>query len=400
MNRIISRLLLIFPLLLLLGCGMDKDQETIDKLILEAREKFAPDRRTLVFDVRAQLDGQKLILAGEIHDAEVKSQLMHFLNERTEHEIVDNLEVLPQSDLGEKTIGLVTVSVANLRSTPSEGAELVSQALLGTPLKVLKKRGGWYYVQMPDHYLGWMSNGFVRIDENRYEVWAKQPKVIVTTEYGFTYQSKERNSQVVSDVVIGSLLNLIEDSGTHYRVEYPDGRKAYLAKEKAEPYDRWIAGAKDTPETVVSTAKRFLGVPYLWGGTSAKGFDCSGYTKTVFFLNGVILPRDASQQVLIGGPIDIGSELGNLEVGDLLFFGSEGTDGKKERVTHVGIYIGDKKFIHASGDVRINSLNPADADYSEYRHRTFLRAKRFIGASANVGIRRLSELPYYRGHEL
>ena len=379
---------------------MDKDQETIDKLILEAREKFAPDRRTLVFEVRAQLDGQKLTLAGEIHDAEVKSQLMHFLDARIEHEIVDSLEVLPQSVLGDKSIGLVTVSVANLRSTPADVAELVSQALLGTPLKVLKKSGGWYYVQTPDHYLGWINNGFIRIDEDRYEAWAKQPKIIVTTEYGFTYQSKERNSQVVSDVVIGSLLSLAEDSGTHYRVEYPDGRKAYLAKENAEPYDRWIAKAKDTPETVVSTAKRFLGVPYLWGGTSSKGFDCSGYTKTVFFLSGVLLPRDASQQVLIGEPVDIGSHLENLEIGDLLFFGSKGAGGKRERATHVGIHIGDKKFIHASGDVRINSLNPADADYSEYRHKTFLRAKRFIGASENVGIRRLSELPYYRGHEL
>ena len=117
---------------------MDKSQETIDKLILEARENFAPDRRTLVFDVRAQLDGQKLTLAGEIHDAEVKSQLIQFLNARIEHEIVDSLEVLPQSVLGDKTNGLVTVSVANLRSTPTDVAELVSQALLGTPLKVLK----------------------------------------------------------------------------------------------------------------------------------------------------------------------------------------------------------------------------------------------------------------------
>ena len=146
------------------------------------------------------------------------------------------------------------VSTRSIRSTPADVAELVSQALLGTPLKVLKKSGGWYYVQTPDHYLGWINNGFIRIDEDRYEAWAKQPKIIVTTEYGFTYQSKERNSQVVSDVVIGSLLSLAEDSGTHYRVEYPDGRKAYLEKENAEPYDRWIAKAKDTPETVVSTA--------------------------------------------------------------------------------------------------------------------------------------------------
>jgi cell wall-associated NlpC family hydrolase len=400
MNKIISQLLFIFPLLFLLGCGMDRDKEAIDNLLLEARQKFAPDRRTIVFDVDAQLHGRTVMLAGEMHDADLKAQLIQFMKERTDHEIVDSLTLLPESRLGNTTIGLVTVSVANLRSTPSEGAELVSQVLLGTPLKVLKKRGGWYYAQIPDHYLGWLSNGFVLIDEDRYEAWARQPKIIVTMQYGFTYQSREKNSQVVSDVVIGSLLGLIKDSGTHYEVEYPDGRQAYLQKEDAEPYDRWIARAKDTPESVVSTAKRFMGIPYLWGGTSAKGFDCSGYTKTVFFLNGVLLPRDASQQVLIGEPIDMDTELENVEIGDLLFFGSKATGEKKERVTHVGIYLGNKKFIHASGDVRMNSLDPADADYSEYRHRTFLRAKRVIGAGENVGIRRLSELPYYRGHEL
>ena len=135
----------------------------------------------------------------------------------------------------------------------------------------------------------------------------------------------------------------------------------------------------DTPETILATARRFFGVPYFWGGTSAKGMDCSGFTKTVFFLNGVLLPRDASQQVFVGEPVDTTGGI-DLRPGDLLFFGFRATAERKERVTHVGISLGGKRFIHASTDVRVNSLAPADTDYSQHREQMFLRARRIIGA--------------------
>jgi len=157
---------------------------------------------------------------------------------------------------------------------------------------------------------------------------------------------------------------------------------------------------RETSENVIRTARRFFGVPYLWGGTSAKGFDCSGFTKTVYFLNGVLLPRDASQQVMVGSIIDTGVDMENLNTGDLLFFGSKATPEQEARVTHVAIYLGRKKFIHSSGDVRINSFDPSDPDFSKYRLGTFLHARRIIGAGPDVGIRRLMELPFYRGNEL
>jgi cell wall-associated NlpC family hydrolase len=142
-----------------------------------------------------------------------------------------------------------------------------------------------------------------------------------------------------------------------------------------------------------------MGIPYFWGGTSCKALDCSGFTKTVYFLNGVLLPRDASQQALVGRPVDAGKDFSGIEVGDLLFFGTRGTAERKERVTHVGIALGGGKFIHEGGDVRINSLNENDPEYSAPRRETFLGVRRIIGAGDDFGVRRLPSIPYYQGHE-
>jgi len=393
----LTALLMIF--LIISGCESRINNEMTESLIREAQHKFAPDRRTVVFDVQSVVSGNRLTLTGEIHSNYLKNRLLEYLRERVSYGITDSIAVLPQLSLGKKTFGVVNVSVANIRTKPDHGEELATQAILGTPLKILKHENGWYYVQTPDEYLGWIDGQIEIFTKEEYEVWAAGPKIIVTVEYGFTYASEYKESGVVSDVVIGSLLKLKNEDREHYHVEYPDGRTAFLPKQHGQPFAKWLAGAKDTPETVLSTAKRFMGVPYLWGGTSAKGMDCSGYTKTVYFLNGVLLPRDASQQVLVGDPVGPGRDLENLKMGDLVFFGSRAMEKKPERVTHVGIYLGDKRFIHASGDVHINSFDPAAADYSEYRSRTFLRAQRIIGAGETAGVRRLAQISYYRGSE-
>jgi len=147
----------------------------------------------------------------------------------------------------------------------------------------------------------------------------------------------------------------------------------------------------------VRTGKQFMGVPYVWGGTSSKGLDCSGFTKLVYFLHGVILQRDASQQVLNGKLIDEKGDFSNAQKGDLVFFGTKATpENPKERVVHVGIYIGDMKFIHASDYIRINSFDPADPLYDEYNTNRYLRTKRIIGEVGTKGIERIFENEFYK----
>jgi cell wall-associated NlpC family hydrolase len=385
---------------LVAGCSTDRDQKIADTLLSEARSQLAPDRTTTVFDVRAVVDNGRLLLTGEVQDAELKNRLVDFFRKNSAMTVEDQLTTLPDESVGDRAYGVVNVSVANLRVKPGHAQEMATQVLLGTPLKLLKRKGGWLYVQTPENYLGWTDDMITVLDQDGFEAWAARPKVIVTAAYGFTHSTRTPDAAIISDVVAGDILALVKKDGDHFNVEYPDGRTAILPKRDGEQYDRWLSNAKDTPERILRTARQFMGVPYLWGGTSAKALDCSGFTKTVFYLNGVLLPRDASQQARIGRPIELDRSYSNLLPGDLVFFGSRGNGDKPDRVTHVGIYIADKQFIHESGDVRVNSFDPSAADYSEYRTNTLLSARRIIGAGEREGVRRLVNIPYFKGHEL
>ena len=394
-----QRFLLFILFLMIVGCESERNMREVDAVIADAKRLFAPDRRTVVCDVQPRLEGRTLTLIGEMQSEDLRGRFVHYVAEKTGLVVVDSLLVLPQPSLKGKTYGVVSVSVASIRSKPGHSKELATQALLGTPLRVLKREGGWYYVQTPDDYLGWIDDGFVLMDQSSSAEWANREKIIIMANYATTHHLPEMNSDVVGDVVAGCILALVKNEGKFYQVEYPDKRRAFLLKETAQPYRAWLARAQDTPVSIVTTAKRFFGVPYLWGGTSPKAMDCSGFTKMVFFLNGVLLPRDASQQVDVGKPVDVQHGFENLQTGDLLFFGSKATEEKKERVTHVGIYLGDMKFIHESEDVHINSLNRNDPDFSEFRFEMFLHARRIIGAGSESGVRRIVEIPYYRGNE-
>ncbi|NOX66616.1 MAG: C40 family peptidase [Chlorobi bacterium] len=216
-------------------------------------------------------------------------------------------------------------------------------------------------------------------------------------DYGFAYTQPDEKSQRVSDLVIGDILINIGEEGDYVKVQFPDKRIAFVKKENTKVVKGWLSAAKPTQENIVETAKSFMGIPYLWGGTSAKEMDCSGFTKTVYFLNGVLLDRDASQQVNNGILVDTENGFENLQKGDLLFFGFKATDKKKERVTHVGIYIGDLEFIHESGRVKINSFDEKKPNFSKYRLEHFIRARRIITSLNENGIIMIKDSKYYNG---
>ena len=128
-----------------------------------------------------------------------------------------------------------------------------------------------------------------------------------------------------------------------------------------------------------------MGVPYLWGGTSTKGLDCSGFTKTIYMLHGYVIPRDASQQVHVGELIDAERNFAMLETGDLLFFGRKNEDGS-EKVVHVGLWLGNNQFIHASGDVHISNMDSTADNYDSYNYKRYLRTKRIIGKNSGLDL--------------
>jgi gamma-D-glutamyl-L-lysine dipeptidyl-peptidase len=375
------------------------DDAKIEALLHEARQKLAPDKRTAVFNVEGALAGKQLTLSGELHSRELKQRLFEFIRSHTDYAIVDELAVLPQSTLGQKVFGIVNVSVANLRTKPGHAQEMATQALLGTPVKILKQNDDWYLVQTPDEYLGWTDDVIVHFDKDEYDSWLRAPKLIVTTTYAHSYTKPNTDADVASDIVAGNILKFKGEEGDFFLAEYPKGKTAYISKKDAQQLHSWLMNAKPTPERIIATAKRFMGVPYLWGGTSTKTMDCSGFTKTVYFLNGVLLPRDASQQALVGERFQIDKDFKNLKMGDLVFFGAKANGDRKEKVTHIGVYIDSLKFIHESGDVRINSFDPNAEDYSAHRTMSLLGATRIIGVGEGKGVQLLLNIPYYSGNE-
>lgn len=299
-------------------------------------------------------------------------------------------------DLGEKTFGIVNLSVCNLRSDDNFSSEMITQGLLGMPVRVLEQTG-WYRIQTPDDYMGWVHGAaIVRMTEEEYHAWNNAEKIVVTSHYGFTYEKPCPESQSVSDVVSGDRLKWEGVEGDYYKAAYPDGRKAYISRSISQPEKEWRKALKQDASNIIATARTLLGVPYLWAGTSAKGMDCSGFVRTTLYLHDIIIPRDASQQAGVGQRIDIAPGFDNLQPGDLLFFGRKATEERKERVVHVAIYMGDKKFIHAQGDVRINSFDPADTNFDEYNLNRLLFATRFLDSMDTPGINTTATNPYYR----
>ncbi len=362
----------------------------------DIRQRYAPDKRVALFAVEAGLTSTGLVLRGETNLPLAKGELTSRLL-RAGYTVVDSLVLLPAAALQGQTFALVRQSVANIRSQPKHSAEMATQALLGTPLRLYKYEGDWALVQTPDGYLGWLdTGGFAPLDSIALHRWRESDRVIVTADYSNALTEPSPTALPVGDLVAGNMLEQTERRAAFTGVRYPDGRTGYVPTADVSPLDQWLDTRHPNRDSLFRTAYRFLGRPYLWGGTSGKGMDCSGFTKMVYFLNGFILPRDASQQVHAGTDVPTDTTtLSGLQPGDFLFFGNYRDDGT-ERVTHVGIYLGEGRFIHAGADngaVRIQSLRRGDADFAGHRLQTFLRARRL--GPGTPGVVRWADSAWY-----
>lgn len=361
------------------GNAMAPTVNKSEQYIKTVSSEYAPDGRVALFDVESTYNNGAYILKGESNLPEAVSDLKQRLRAQ-KISFTDSIAILPSAEMAGNTEGVIKISVANLRSKPSHSAELVTQAILGTPVKVYKKNGGWYYIQTPEGYLAWVDYGGVSpFSENDLSTWRAADKVIYLETNGLAYEEANTESQVVSDLVAGNILELVGEENGFYKIKYPNGKMGYIEQTKAQPYEQWLSGLKPSGESLVETSKTLMGIPYLWGGTSAKGVDCSGYTKTIFFLNGMIIPRDASQQIHTGIEVDTERNFENLKPGDLLFFGRKATNNTTEKVIHVGMWIGDHKFIHSMGDVHISTMDPKAEDFDAYNYNRYLRTKRVLG---------------------
>ena len=255
-------------------------------------------------------------------------------------------------------VAIVQRDLADLRAAPSGDSELVDQAQYGENVRVLGESDRWRYVQGADQYFGWVTLDDLAVLTGYAE------RFVVAVLLADVRDAPHGDASVIARLPTGTSVPAIVASmepadGTHQRVRYahPEGwRETHLGPGWLTGYValsdlvdvRQLPHRYPTADDYLETAESFIGVPYLWGGTTALGVDCSGFVQQVYRLNGVALPRDADQQAMLGRKVE------EARAGDLMFFGADS-------VTHVALATSATEFIHApmtGGVVEHNRLGP------------------------------------------
>lgn len=391
------------------GCCSDKEDATIaafKEVSSQVKQEVAPDTRVKVYDFNLENSNGTYILKGKTNDVKAKEALVAKLTEANIN-FTDSTSMLPAAELGDKTYGVAIQSVINFRTAAGYSKESATQVMAGTPLRLLEKESYWTRAITPEGYIAWVTSGSLHeMTKEEMQAYTAAKKVVVTDKYTTITETPSANSLMVQDAVWGNILLDLGKKGNMHKVALADGREGYLPASSVESFDKWLDSRNPTADNIIATAKKFVGLPYMWGGTSIKAVDCSGFTKSTYFLNGLILARDASQQCYTGDNIDINGyvndnnytveSLKNLKKGDLLFFGKKAANGNKERISHVGIYIENGIFIHSATSVRINSLIPTDKNYY-FNSKTLVRAQRILGnQDKGKGIESISKSEYVK----
>ena len=353
----------------------------------DLKQRIAPDKRTAVWDVTAKQQNGTWVVTGTVGTQAQKKAIQAAML-KTGARYTDKVTVLEDGIPAARKWALVKLSIATLRTEPKHSAEIATQGIMGAPVKVLQKCDDWYRVQMADDYIAYVPESSLSFKtEAQMKTWRKAKRYIVTA-YDSRLVTEAHGDETVSDLVMGNILELKAAQGNWYKLATPDGRTGWVDGADIAELSQWSQQGFSAAQ-LEKTARRMMGSSYLWGGTSTKVTDCSGLTKVCYLSNGIILQRDASQQALTGKIMKKGTDWRQYETGDLLFFGNE----KTGRVTHVGLYLRDGKYIHCSGQVKINSLIPTASDYP-YLYSP-LSASRIKGMVGTKGIVALKNHPWY-----
>jgi cell wall-associated NlpC family hydrolase len=237
---------------------------------------------------------------------------------------------------------------------------LETQATYGTEVTVLERSGGWTKVAVHGQatprnrhgYPGWVPTRQLTADLSVPRLLADGPAGIVTRKTTWLRSADTHARRI--EVSFGTRLAVVGESGSYYLVAKPTGGRLAVAKDAVAEYGSIGAIPAPSGRRIVAIAKRFVGLPYLWAGTSAFGFDCSGFTYMIYRRFGVGMPRDADRQALRGTPV----ARADLKLGDLVFFA--GSDGV---VHHVGIYAGGGTMVESPRTGEAVRISPLRSGY-------------------------------------
>lgn len=253
--------------------------------------------------------------------------------------------------------GICLLEFEAVRGKTSDSSEQVTQLLFGDAFKILKKSedAAWVFIENAyDNYQGWIRiRASFQISAAYYEEYLRNSHPVAHDSKAQVLIGKQKIA-----VPMGSTLPFLDQEG-YIRIEQTKYKFSGRTRNPAEKTDK---------SALIQTAKTYLGTPYLWGGKSQKGLDCSGFTQTVFKTHGLKILRDSYQQAEQGESI----KFEEAQPGDLLFF--QKTPGDFVKVTHVGIYLGEGKLIHAFDQVEIDQVD----EKGIYRDGKYLRYLKLI----------------------
>lgn len=244
-----------------------------------------------------------------------------------------------------------------------------SQALYGQEVQILEEQGDWLKIAVKDQttpklqagYPGWVPKSHISEYYSNYE---DCHIAIVSANKANLYNSMSTDKKSL-EVSFNTILPVLQEKGDWITVQTPTYEKKYMRKSDVKIVESYAKIKKPTQDDLVETGKQFLNLPYMWGGTSAYGFDCSGFTYSVYKQHGIFIPRDSTAQAVNGQAV----AKKDLQPGDLLFFAYQKGKGT---VHHVSMYIGDGQMIHApnySKSLEIISINqePYQSEYAGAR---------------------------------
>ena len=368
------RLLMFALLFITLNCnGHKKVIISFNEHLLALQDTYIKDKSLSVFTAELDHNNGNWTLKGETTNSIIYSNLIRYTDSLlTKEKYINRFILLPDSALGDSNFAIVNVSVTPLREKPRHSSQMIDQAIMGNTVTLLRYNDGWYLAQTHYDYVGWINKTGLHIcDSVAKSDWENKINYTTKNLQGSILSLPYETSQPIADMVLNNVFIGEMENKNWVSILLPDRRSGFAKKNKMTLIDKTIKKSIK-PDSILYQAYKMMGIPYLWGGNSTKGNDCSGFTQIIFKANGLQLPRDARQQALEGIKITPNEDWSNILEGDLLFFGIE------NRVTHVGISLGKKDFIHQGGKVEVNSLNESSADFSPKRLKSFLFVRRIL----------------------